>query len=76
MIDVCADTSYNFENPILKRSNFVQLMRLATEFSFNITLYCQNDSGPTVSPLKPTLAKIFMGYLEYETQPQFNSKCK
>ena len=28
------------------------------------------------SPLGPTLANIFMGYLEYKVLPEFDSNCK
>ena len=79
VIDICADTLYSLENPTLKRNNFVRLMRLATEeveFSFNNTLYRQIDGIAMGSPLGPTLANIFMGYLEYRILPEFDSSCK
>ena len=79
VIDICAEMLYNLENPTLKRSNFVRLMRLATEeveFSFNNILYRQIDGIAMGSPLGPTLANIFMGYLEYKVLPEFDSNCK
>ena len=54
-------------------------MRLATEeveFSFNNTLNRQIDGIAMGSPLGPTLANIFMGYLEYRILPEFDSSCK
>ena len=53
VIDICAETLYNLENSTLKRSNFVRLMRLATEeveFSFSNTLYRQIDGIAIGSP--------------------------
>ena len=46
VINVCADTLSGLENQILKRNNFILLMKLATEeveFSFNNILYRQVD---------------------------------
>ena len=54
-------------------------MRLATEeveFNFNNTLYRKIDGICMGSPFGPTLANIFMGYLEYKILPEFNSSCK
>ena len=79
VIHVCADTLYSLENPVLKRNNFILLMKLATEgveFSFDNILYRQIDGIAMGSPLGPTLANIFMGYLEYKILPDFDSDCK
>ena len=79
VINVCADTLYSLENPVLKRNNFILLMKLATEeveFSFNNIMYRQVDGIAMGSPLGPTLANIFMGYLEYKILPDFDLECK
>ena len=50
-------------------------MKIATEeveFSFNYTLCRQIDGIAMGSPLGPTLANIFMGYLEYKILPVFS----
>ena len=54
-------------------------MKLATEeveFSFNNIMYRQVDGLAIGSPLEPTLANIFMGYLEYKILPDFDLDCK
>ena len=59
VINVCADTLSGLENQILKRNNFILLMKLATEeveFSFNNILYSQVDGIAMGSPLELTLA--------------------
>ena len=66
-IDICADVLFQEDNTELKRASFVKLMKLATsstEFSFNENMYRQSDGVAMGSPLGPTLANIFMGYLE------------
>ena len=53
--------------PKLTRDSFVDLMKFATsstEFSFNNDMYRQVDGVSMGSPLSPTLANIFMGFLE------------
>ena len=53
-------------------------MKLSTEeveFSFNNVLYRQIDGIAIESPLRPTLANIFMGHLEYNILSDFNSRC-
>ena len=55
------------KEPELTRESFVELMKLATsktEFSINYYMYRQIDGVAMGSPLGPTLANIFMGYLE------------
>ena len=68
---------YSLEKPKIKRNNFVKLMKIATsevQFVFNNTLYCQTDGVAMGSPLGPTLANIFMGYLEYSVSPSSSSQ--
>ena len=52
-------------------------MKVATEqveFSFNNLLYRQKDGIAMRSPLGPTLANIFVGYLEYKIIHQIQCK--
>ena len=66
-INICTDTLYSLSNIRLKRESFKELMLIATssvEFSFNEQMYKQNDGVSMGSPLGPTLAGIFMGFLE------------
>ena len=42
----------------------MMLATCQTEFSFNDTMYRQTDGVSMGSPLGPTLANIFMGFLE------------
>ena len=53
-------------------------MKLATEeveFSFNNIMYPQVDGITIRLPLGPTLANIFVGYLEYKILPDFDLDC-
>ena len=53
--------------PELTKEGFIELMKLATsktEFSINNCIYRQIDGVAMGSPLGPTLANVFMGYLE------------
>ena len=65
MIDICADILFSLENPVLKRNNFVSLMKFATEeveFSFNNVLYRQIDSiaiGSSLSIIKTGYPLIY-----------------
>ena len=55
-------------NGNLSKDSFVKLMKFATsstEFSFNNIMYRQKDGVSMGSPLGPTMANIFMGYLEH-----------
>ena len=66
-INICADALYRDNQLKLLKCNFIELMRKATsaiEFSFNGEMYRQKDGVAMGSPLGPTLANIFMGYLE------------
>ena len=52
-------------------------MKIATtevQFGFNNTMYSQTDAVAMGSPLRPTLANIFMGYLEYSVVPSLSSQ--
>ena len=44
------------------------------QFGFNNTMYSQTDAVAMGSPLRPTLANIFMGYLEYSVVPSLSSQ--
>ena len=51
-------------------------MKLATsgvKFSFNSLIYSQQDGIAMGSPLGPTLAKIFMGFIELKIVPAFKN---
>ena len=60
-IDICTDKLYMLKKPILSKDSFVKLLK----FSLNNNMYAQHDGVAIMgSPLKPTLANIFMGFLE------------
>ena len=70
-INICAEQLYQHDQigkpAKLEKDSFVELMNLATngvEFSFNDVMYRQVDGVAMGSPLGPTLANIFVGYLE------------
>ena len=66
-IDICTESLYKLEKPRISKDSFKELMMLATssvEFSFNEHMYQQNDGVSMGSPLGPTLACIFMGFIE------------
>ena len=67
VINICADVLYQDNNLKLTRPSFIKLMQLATsstEFSIGDKMYRQVDGVAMGSPLGPTLANIFMGFLE------------
>ena len=65
---------YSLQKPSIKKVKFTSLLRIATsevEFSFNGMMYNQVDGVAMGSPLDdPTLANIFMEYLEYKVIPK------
>ena len=66
-INICADALFQDNNLTLTRSSFIELMQLATsstEFSIMDEMYRQVDGVAMGSPLGPTLANIFVGFLE------------
>ena len=70
-------TTNPFISYILKQLSNSHLMKVAkekVEFSFNKLLYRQIDSIAMGSPLGPTLANIFVGYLEYKIIPEIQCK--
>lgn len=44
------------------------------QFSFNYEIYSQIDAVAQGPPLGPTLANIFVGYLEYKTIEDLSSQ--
>ena len=77
VIEICVDTLYKISNPTVSRKNFKKLLKLATsgvKFSFNSLIYSQKDGIAMGSPLGPTLANIFMGYIELKVIPTFKNK--
>ena len=76
VIEICVDTLYKISNPTVSRTNFKKLLKLATsdvKFSFNSLIYSQKDGIAMGSPLGPTLANIFMGYIELKVIPAFKN---
>ena len=70
-------TTNPFISYILKQLSNSHLMKVAkekVEFSFNKLLYRQIDSIAMGSPLGPTLANIFVGYLEYKIISEIQCK--
>ena len=56
--------------------NVKKLLKLAisgVKFSFNSSIYSQQDGIAMGSPLGPTLANIFMGYIELKVVPAFKN---
>ena len=77
IIQTSTEKLYSLEKPKIKRDNFVKLMTIATsevQFRFNNTLYCQPDCVAMGSPLGPTVANFFMGYLDYSLVPSLSSQ--
>ena len=77
IIQISTEKLYSLETPKIKRDNSAKLMKIATsevQFSFNTTFYCQTGGVAMGSPLKPTLANKFMGYMEYIVVPSLSSQ--
>ena len=67
VVDICVDTLYRLETPSISKINFRKLLKLTTsgvKFTFNSQMYSQHDGIAMGSPLGPTLANIFMGFIE------------
>ena len=58
----------------LKFKKLLQLSTCDVQFSFNSQIYSQKDGIAMGSPLGPTLANIFMGYVESKIIPTFKHK--
>ena len=74
VIDICSQKLYELKKPHLSKENFVKLLKIATSdvrFSFNNIMYLQHDGVAMGSPLGPTLANIYMGFLESKIIPSF-----
>ena len=77
VIDICTDKLYLITKPTLRKENFVKLLKIATcdvRFSFNNEMYTQHDGVAMGSPLGPTLANIFMGFLESKVMSKTRNK--
>ena len=67
VIQICCEALYSLRQLSIKKANFIKLMKIATsdvQFSFNNEIYSQVNGVAMRSPLGPTLANIFMGYLK------------
>ena len=67
VIEICVNTLFKLSKPTISRINFKKLLKLATsgvKFSFNSFSYSQQDGKAMGSPLGPSLANIFMCYIE------------
>ena len=76
-IKISADKLYEISKPNLEKNNFIKLMKIATsdvQFNFNNTIYSQIDGVAMGSPLGPTLANIFIGYLESKIADDLSSQ--
>jgi len=77
-IDIIGNTVYSPENkenlPPIRKSDFKQLLRLATEgmFLYKNKLYQQLNGVAMGSPLGLTLANFFLAYLETPLLQQKN----
>ena len=79
VIEICVEMMYKIEKPTISKENLKRLLNLATsgvQFSFNSLIYSQHDGIAMGSPLGPTLANIFMGYIEKKIIPSFKSKLR
>ncbi|MEL6804856.1 MAG: reverse transcriptase domain-containing protein, partial [Bacteroidota bacterium] len=66
-INICVDAVQEASCSSLSRESLVELLQCATsctEFSFNDLMYRQIDGVAMGSPLGPTLANTFIGFLE------------
>ena len=58
---------FSLKKPTINKNYLKHLLKSSTrgvEFSYNSHIYSQHDGIATRSPLGPTLAKIFMGFIE------------
>ena len=77
VIQICVDRLYELEKPSIKKNSFIKLMKIATsdvQFSFNSVIYSQIDGVAMGFPLGPTLANIFIGYLESKVVEDLSSQ--
>ena len=70
-INICTNLLYNNEDVIegIKKSEFKNLLSLATQesyFIFNDVLYKHKDDVAMISPVRPTVANVFLSF--YETK--------
>ena len=78
-INICAQALFDIKELSLTKKNFITLLRLATSsvmFSANGQMYKQLDGVAMGSPLRATLANIFVGsqeavLLEKTSRPLF-----
>ena len=77
VIEICINKLYEIDKPKMNKNNFKKLLQLSTrdvQFSFNSQIYSQKDGIAMGSPLGPTLANIFMGYVESKIIRKFKHK--
>ena len=77
IIQICCEVLYSIRQLSIKKESFRKLMKVATsgvQFSFNNEIYTQIDGVSMGSPLGPTLANIFMGYLESKMVDELTSQ--
>ena len=77
IIQICCEVLYSIRQLSIKKESFRKLMKVATsgvQFSFNNEIYTQIDGVAMGSPLGPTLANIFMGYLESKMVDELTSQ--
>ena len=66
-INICTNLLYNNEVEGINKSEFKNLLWLATQesyFIFNDVLYKQKNSVAMGSPLGPTMANVFLSFYE------------
>ena len=76
VIEICFNTLYKTSNPMVSKTNFEKLLKLATsglKFSFNSLINSQRPEIAMGSPLGPTLANVFMGCIELKVDPAFKN---
>ena len=66
-LNISVDNLYEIRKPNIEKNDFILLIKMVTsdvQLSFNIETYSQIDDLAMGSLLGPTLANIFIGYLE------------
>ena len=66
-LNISVDNLYEIRKPNIEKNDFILLIKMVTsdvQLSFNIETYSQIDDLAMGSLLGPTLANMFIGYLE------------